>query len=162
METSVLLSFFFSELIAGVLVYIYWRRRRSGFSLAKAEFAKTVKEQYIHGTLEQYIESVASGKQQSISSKESGFLKYFWVALTGLAGFLIVYCIKRYTEIGVLLRTVIGIFVMLPFIALLAIGIAEENDENKISNYEKATAKRLLEKIKEGTVEEHLNEIEIG
>jgi hypothetical protein len=161
MEIVAIFTFFFSELIAGILVYAYCRRHRSGLGAAKAELTTTIKDHYRQGTLEQYIGCVASGTK-SILSKKGRLTQYLCVALSGIAGACIVYFIKQYAGAGVALRTIVGVLAMLPFIGLLAMGIAEEADENKISDFEKLTAKLLLQDIKEGNVDQRIAELSQG
>jgi peptidoglycan/LPS O-acetylase OafA/YrhL len=158
MEMSAILAFFLCELIAGIMVYVYWRRHRSELSLAEAQFASSAKDHYSRGSLERYMVDVARGKE-SIYTRKRSLLPYLWVFLAGILGFLVIYSIKHFTEIGVVLRTIIGILAILPFTSLLSIQFAIEADENGISAYEKNTAEQVLDKIKTGTIELHIKEL---
>jgi hypothetical protein len=150
MEYSALFLFFLCELAVALFVYFHWLLTRSGLGSAKSVFAKVVRDHQAQGTLEQYIQNVVSGEESPLP-KRKWLLPYLKVLLSGMLGFLVVFYIKRFTGAGVALRTIVGILAVLPFVCLLAAEIAKETDDNRITDYQRSTARRLLEKIKEGS-----------
>jgi hypothetical protein len=53
MEYKAAFLVFFVELIAGILVFVFWRRRKSELNLATEELARFLKVHLIQGTVAQ-------------------------------------------------------------------------------------------------------------
>jgi hypothetical protein len=155
MEYSALLVFFLCEISAAIFVYFNWLRNRSGLTIAKAELVKAVRDHSHNETLEPYIQNVANG-EISLVPKRKWLMPYLTVFLSGVLGFLIILCMKFLTGAGVVLRTMVGTLAMLPFTWLLAVEISKEADDNRIVNYERSTARLVLEKTKEGATSEQI------
>jgi hypothetical protein len=151
MEMGAILSFFFFELLAGTVVFFYWLRQHSELDQARTQFAETVATHREHGTIEEYLEKVADG-QVTVFKKRMQLVLYLEIFISMILGLTVVICISKFTAAGVVLRNILGIFLMIPFMAFVAKGIAEEADENRIANFERAMAKELAASIREESI----------
>ena len=74
-------------------------------------------------------------------------------------GVAFIFLVARFTGAGLILRTLVGILAILPFIYFVVTAIAEEFDDNRISNFERTTGRQLLLKSQEGSIESDINEM---
>jgi hypothetical protein len=146
------------ELIAAISVFIFSRRRKSELNLAREEVARSLKVHLIQGTLEQQLEDLATGRVSIYERKKSPVI-YWWIGITMIVGVGLIYVVARFTGAGVLIRTIVGMLSILPFVYFVSTAIAEEFDDNNISSFEKNTARQLLLKSRDGSIESDINEM---
>jgi hypothetical protein len=158
MEYKAAFLVFFVELIAGILVFVFWRRRKSELHLATEELARSLKVHLIQGTVAQQLEDLAAGKV-SVYQRKQSLIIYLWMGLSMVLGVALIFVVARFTGAGLVIRTIVGIFSILPFIYFVSTAIAEEFDDNKISSFEKNTARQLLLKNQDGSIESDINEM---
>lgn len=158
MELKAALLVFLVELIAGVLVFIFCRRRKSELSLAREEMARSLKVHLIQGTLEQRLEDLAAGRVSIYERKKVPAI-YLWIGVTMIVGVGLIYAVARFTGAGIVIRTIVGTLSILPFICCVSTAIAEEFDDNSIARFEQNTARQLLTKSREGSIESQINEM---
>jgi hypothetical protein len=151
MELGAVLSFFFFELLAGILVFFYWLRHYSQFDQARTLFTEAMTTHREHGTIEEYLLKVADD-QASVFKKKKPLVLYLKILLSMIVGIAALICLKQLTALGVMLRTILSIFIMLPFMVFVAIAIAKEADENRIANFERAMERRVAARIGEESV----------
>jgi hypothetical protein len=156
MEYKAAFLVFFVELIAGILVFVFWRRRKSELNLATEELARFLKVHLIQGTVAQQLEDLAAGKV-SVYQRKKSLIIYLWMGLSMVLGVALIFVVARFTGAGLVIRTIVGICSILPFIYFVSTAIAEEFDDNKISSFEKNTARQLLLKNQDGSIESDIN-----
>jgi len=158
MEYKAAFLVFLVELIAGILVFVFWRRRKSEFNLATEELARFLKVHLIQGTVAQQLEDLAAGKV-SVYQRKKSLIIYLWIGLSMVLGVALIFVVARFTGAGLVIRTIVGIFSILPFVYFVSTAIAEEFDDNKISSFEKNTGRQLLLKIQDRSIESDINEM---
>jgi hypothetical protein len=158
MEYKAALVVFLVALIAGIWIFVRQRRRKSEFGLAREEFARFLKVHLIEGTLARQLEDIAAGKVFVYQRKRS-LRTYIWTGISMILGVAFIFLFARFTGAGLILRTIAGILAILPFIYFVVTVIAEEFDDNKISNFERNTGRQLLLKSQEGSIESDINEM---
>ncbi len=151
MELGAVLSFFFFESLAGILAFYYWLRHHSQFDQARTLFTEAMATHREHVTIEEYLLKVADD-QASMFKKRKSLVLYLKILVSMIVGLAALICLKQLTALGVMLRTILSIFLMLPFIVFVAIAIAKEADENRIANFERAMEGRLAARIGEENV----------
>jgi hypothetical protein len=143
---------FLLEMIFGILSYRYWVRRYGVFHALRLDFIKSLESHRDNGSLAQYLDDFIAGRT-SISRKRKRFPTRLWTFVSMVVGALLSVIVLRHLPIGLLIRTIIGPPLMLPFLSLVSLTIAEEQDENKISSFEKWAREQLLASKESGTVE---------
>ena len=158
MEYKAAIVVFLVELIAGILVCVFWLRRKSDLNSAKEEFARFLKVHLLEGTLTQQLEDIAVGKV-SVYERKKSLLIYLWAGISMALGAALIFVVARFTGAGVVIRAIVGTLSILPFIYFVAVAIAEEFDDNRISSFEKKTGQKLLLKSQDGSIEGDVNEM---
>jgi hypothetical protein len=156
MEYKAAFLVFLVELIAGISVFVFSRRRRSELPLAMEELARFLKVHLIQGTLTQQLEDLAAGKVCVYQRKKS-LIIYLWIGISMIGGGALMYVLARFTGAGLVIRTIVGMVSILPFVYFVSTAIAEEFDDNKISSFEKNTGRQLLLKSVDGSIESDIN-----
>lgn len=149
---------FLAVLIAGITVFVYWIRQNSELTLAKKGYIQFLKAHLLDGTLVQQLEAIADGRISVHQPKRSWQL-YLQVVISMILGVGVIFLVARFTGAGLVIRTIVGILVILPFVYFIAVGIAEEYDDNRIISYERFTSRQLLEKSQNGSVADDINEL---
>jgi hypothetical protein len=158
MEYKAALVVFLVEFIAGIWIFVRQRRSKSEFGLAREEFWRSLKLHLIEGTLARQLEDIAAGKVFVYERKKSLAI-YLWTGISMVLGVAFIFLLARFTGAGLILRTIAGSLAILPFIYFVVTAIAEEFDDNRISNFERTTARQLLLKSQEGSIDSEINEM---
>jgi hypothetical protein len=158
MEYKAAFVVFLVELIAGILVFVFWRRRKSELNLAKEEFARFLQAHLAQGTLAQQLEDIAAGRL-SVYQRRKSLKIYLWMGIAMVLGVALIYVVARFTGVGVWIRAIVGILSILPFIYFVSSAIAEEFDDNRISSFEKNSGRELLLKSQNESIESDINEM---
>ena len=158
MEYKVAILVLLVELIAGISVFVYWRRRKSELNFAREEFAQFSSTHLKEGTLLQQLEGIAAGKI-AVYQRRKSLMIYAWTGLAAVLGVALIYIVARLIGAGLIIRTIVGILAILPFIYFVAVAIAEEFDDNSISRFERNTSRQLLMKSRDGSIENDITEM---
>jgi hypothetical protein len=158
MEYRAAFVVFLVGLIAGISVFVYWLRRKSEFNVAREEFASFLKAHLIQGTLARQLEDIAAGKL-SVHERKKSRRVYVRAGIAMVLGVVLAYALIRITGVGVWIRTLVGILSILPFIFFVSTAIAEEFDDNRISNFERTTSRQLLLKSQTGPIAGDIDEM---
>ena len=158
MEYKAAFVVLFVELIAGIAVFVHWLRRKSDFNLAKEKFAESLKQHLLQGTLLQQLEDIAAGKI-SIYRRQVSLKMYLRMGISMVLGVAVIFVLARFTGAGVIIRTIVGILSILPFVYFVSIAIAEEFDDNRISRFERNTSRQLLTKSQDELIEKDIEEL---
>jgi len=158
MEYKAAFVVLFVELIAGLAVFVLWLRRKSDFNLAKEKFAESLKQHLVQGTLLQQLEDIAVGKI-SVYQRQKSLKMYLWMGISMVLGVAVIFVLARFTGAGVIIRTIVGILSILPFVYFVSIAIAEEFDDNRISRFERNTSRQFLLKSQDQTIENDIEEM---
>jgi hypothetical protein len=158
MEYKAAFVVFLVQLIAGIWIFVRQRRRKSELGLAREEFARSLKVHLIQGTLARQLEDIAAGKV-FVYQRRKSLRIYVWTGISMVLGVAFIFLVARFTGVGLILRTLVGSLAILPFIYFVVTAIAEEFDDNRISNFERTTGRQLLLKSQEGSIENDINEM---
>ena len=158
MEYKAAFVVLFVELIAGLAVFVLWLRRKSDFNLAKEKFAESLKQHLVEGTLLQQLEDIAVGKI-SVYQRHKSLKMYLWMGISMVLGVTVIFLVAHFTGAGVIIRSIVGILSILPFVCFVSIAIAEEFDDNRISRFERNTSKQFLTKNQDETIENDIEEL---
>ncbi len=106
----------------------------------------------------QQLEDIAAGKI-SVYQRPKSLMIYVWTGVSAVLGVAVIFVVARLIGAGLIIRTIVGILSILPFIYFVAVAIAEEFDDNSISRFERNTSRQLLMKSQEGSIENDISEM---
>lgn len=143
MEYKVAFLVLLLEMVAGIAVFYYWTRKKTDLPAAKARFAESIKLYREQGDLIQHLQDIVNGKEV-IYRKPKSFKIFFKIGIAMILGLGLLIVVARVFEAGLVVRFFVGVLAIFPFIYYTAAAIAEEWDENKITNFEQNTARQML------------------
>lgn len=158
MEYKAAFVVFLAALIAGIAVFIHWTRHKSELALARKGYAEFLKAHLLDGTLVPQLEAIANGRY-SVHQPRRSWQLYLRVVISMVLGIGVIFIIARFTGAGLWIRTIVGIPAILPFIYFVAVGIAEEFDDNRIISFERTTSRQLLEKSEHEAIAGEINKM---
>jgi len=149
---------FLAAWIAGIAVFVHWTRHKSELTLARKAYAQFLKARLLDGTLVQQLEAMANGRC-SVHHPNRSWHLYLRVVISMILGIGVIFVVARFTGAGLVIRTIVGILAILPFIYFVTVGIAEEFDDNRIISFERTTSRQLLEKSQHESLAGEINEM---
>lgn len=154
MEYKVALLVFLLEMAAAVVFFYRWVRTKSDFGIARAKLVDWVRSNHDQGSLRNHLEELAEGRLAVYQRKKS-LLIYVKVLVSAVLGVALTYLVK-YLGADLWVRFFVGVPAIFPFVYYVTAAVAEEFDENKIANFERITARRLLSLAEDATLEDYL------
>jgi len=130
------------EFAAVVLSYIYWVRHYGQFPQAKLQLEKSLQAHRESGTIQQHMESIASGKV-SLYQKRNPLRIFLAVFIAMVYGVVTTILLIRGLTLGLTARLMVGTVSILPFVCLIAVAVAQESDENKIIDLTRAITRQF-------------------
>jgi hypothetical protein len=157
MDFAAALTIILVEIGVAVRGYLKWLTNHGELDRVKTAFATSIHSHRDDGSLDRYVQDFLSGTT-SLTIKRKRSSSVARSAVSMVVGVIVCILVFRIMSLGVFAKTIIAALVMAPSAHLLAVAIAEEADQNRISQFDRLARQQLSLAVKAGTVERWVEE----